>query len=72
MAVFKDQPFGQDHTDFLIAQLTAELANRWRGKGERAHKVKEFLPFERDKPMSSDEIKHTLQGFLDSGSRSNS
>lgn len=67
MAVFKQTPYGQDHTDFLLAQLTAEVANRWRGKGESPHQIKEFLPFERTKQASSEEISSTLRRVFGSG-----
>jgi hypothetical protein len=64
MAWFQRHPFGQDHTDLLLAQLTAVIDNRLRSKGDRSSKPKDFLPFERNRPQSTEEIKHTLRGIL--------
>lgn len=64
MAYFQLKPFGQDHTDFLIAQLTTEFTNRNRGKNEKQYKVADFLPLHRTPPMSTDEIRQTIRNVL--------
>lgn len=71
MAYFRLYPFGQDYTDHLIAQLTAEFANRWRGKTESVRQTSEFLPLYKRPDMSPDDIKLTLRKMLSGGRRKN-
>ena len=52
MAYYQINPFGQDHTDFLIAQLTALLRNVNRQQGTEASKPSDFLPLY--KPQQQD------------------
>jgi len=52
---FDSTPFGQDHTDYLLAQLTAELSNRWRGKDEEARDIIDFLPYAEPRQQTAEE-----------------
>lgn len=47
MAYYQIEPFGQDHTDYLIAQLTALTRNINRQQGTEASKPQDFLPYHR-------------------------
>ena len=65
MAWFKRYPFGDDVTHSLLAVLTAEMANRWRGKGEKVHEPKEYMPdFSTPVEQSPEQMKHILRGVL--------
>lgn len=60
-AYYRQHPFGQDHTDFLIAQLTAVLANAHRAKNSMPAKPTDFLPIYVDRGQSAEEIETILR-----------
>ena len=57
MAYFKLAPFGDDHQSRVVAEVGAELSNRWRNKGEPPRRSKDFLPFAR-RPSQTPEEQH--------------
>lgn len=61
MAYFKVKPFGQDHTDYLVAQLTAVTFN---ANSRKKQKTSDFLPLKYSTPMKTEDIKRTLRGVL--------
>jgi len=57
MAYFSLAPFGQDYQSRVVAEVGAELSNRWRNKGEPPRRSKDFLPFTR-RPAQTPEEQH--------------
>lgn len=55
MAFYELHPFGQDYSDFLVAQLTKVMHNRWRGKNEPALQARDFLPLWREPEQTAEE-----------------
>lgn len=51
MAFYNLEPFGQSHTDFLIAQLTNAINNRWRNQSEGPTHTTDWLPLHKPEPQ---------------------
>lgn len=62
-AYFKYQPFGQDMTQFMLAQLTAFYLNAHKKKGTEDTKPQDLMPGFR-RPQSVEEIKYHLRSVL--------
>lgn len=50
MAYAGIEPFGEERADLRAGIISATVANRMRGKGEKAHKPQEFMPFREEAP----------------------
>ena len=44
MAFDRLSPIGPERADWHAALIAVTLANAWRGKGQRAYRLEEFLP----------------------------
>lgn len=45
MAYYSIEPWGEERGDLRAGIISATVANRGRGKGEKAHKPEDFMPF---------------------------
>ena len=54
-------PFGQFHTDFLIAQLTSIMYNMWKSKESPPVSADEFLGVA--EPLTAEYVTSTLKAF---------
>ena len=54
-------PFGQHHTDYLIAQLTTVVFNAWKGKDTPSLTTNEVLGI--FVPLTEDKVSATLRSF---------
>lgn len=56
MAFYTLEPFGSEASYIGHAIVAATVANRHRNKGEKAHKMTEFIPDFRKKAQSVDQM----------------
>lgn len=53
IAFYSIEPFGEERADLRSAIIASTMANMWRGKGQRAFTVKDFMPQFDPKPKQS-------------------
>jgi hypothetical protein len=64
LAYWSLEPWGEERADFRSGILAAAMSNRWRGKGEKAAKPQDFMPFTDEPEQTPDEIRARMTEIL--------
>lgn len=56
-------PYSDERFDVLIAMMTAQISNMLRGKGQRAFRLEDFMPFREKRKQSAQEIQSVFMAF---------
>uniref|UniRef100_A0A6M3LDF0 Minor tail T domain-containing protein n=1 Tax=viral metagenome TaxID=1070528 RepID=A0A6M3LDF0_9ZZZZ len=70
LAYWSVEPWGEERADFRSGMLAAALSNRWRGKGERAAKPQDFMPFTDEPEQTPEYIRQRMTDILNNASNS--
>lgn len=64
MAFYRIEPWGEERADYRSAMIAQVMANIFRGKNSRPHKVEDFLLFREPKQQTWQQQKDVLmRGF---------
>ncbi len=68
MADYQIQPWGEEVLLFMIAQLSSQVANMFRGKKDKARQPADFIPGlgRRSEQQSTEEIQAVLRASVSS------